>query len=150
MKYYLAYGSNLNKEQMKHRCPDAEAVGHSVIEGYRLVFRRGYLTVEEAEGQHVPVGIWRITAADEKALDRYEGYPKFYRKETFPMRFEGSFRVDVPCLIYIMQDGYPIQQPSDSYFYTVYTGYKHFGITDREPLIAAYEEAKWGNEHEEG
>lgn len=144
MKYYLAYGSNLNKEQMKHRCPEAVPVGHSVIEGYRLVFRRGYLTVEEADGQHVPVGVWRITKDDEKALDRYEGYPRFYYKDSFPMRFDGSIKVDVPCLIYIMQDGHPIRKPTDEYFYTVYEGYKDFGITDREPLIRAYEEAKWG------
>ena len=25
MKLYVAYGSNLNKEQMSHRCPDAKA-----------------------------------------------------------------------------------------------------------------------------
>ena len=26
-KYYFAYGSNLNKEQMKFRCPKAKAIG---------------------------------------------------------------------------------------------------------------------------
>lgn len=26
MKYYVAYGSNLNREQMAHRCPDAKLV----------------------------------------------------------------------------------------------------------------------------
>ena len=26
MKLYVAYGSNLNKEQMSHRCPDAKPV----------------------------------------------------------------------------------------------------------------------------
>ena len=27
MKYYVAYGSNLNREQMAHRCPEAKLVG---------------------------------------------------------------------------------------------------------------------------
>ena len=31
MKLYLAYGSNLNKEQMAYRCPDAVPVGISRI-----------------------------------------------------------------------------------------------------------------------
>ena len=30
-KYYIAYGSNLNVEQMRYRCPDAKIVGTSVI-----------------------------------------------------------------------------------------------------------------------
>ena len=35
--YYLAYGSNLNVEQMKKRCPDAVVVGTAVLDGYRLM-----------------------------------------------------------------------------------------------------------------
>ena len=144
MKYYLAYGSNLNKEQMAHRCPDAVPVGTTVLEGQKLVFRRGFLTIEPEDGSSVPVGVWRISNDDEKALDRYEGYPKFYRKEIIQVEFNGAaIHTEVPCLIYIMQDGYPIQQPSDGYFYTVMIGYSNFGIDDRKTLYAAYEQAKW-------
>ena len=59
MKYYLAYGSNLNKEQMAYRCPGAIPVGTMMLEGYELLFRApGVLTIEEnAEGK-VPIGIW--------------------------------------------------------------------------------------------
>jgi len=38
-KYYIAYGSNLNKEQMKSRCPDAVPVGTSEIKNYTLLFK---------------------------------------------------------------------------------------------------------------
>ena len=37
-KYYLAYGSNLNRNQMRMRCPGAKPLGTAVIEGYRLLF----------------------------------------------------------------------------------------------------------------
>ena len=131
MKYYLAYGSNLNKEQMAHRCPGAEPVGAAVIMDYELVFRRGYLTIEPKEGSEVPVGIWKISEKNEMALDRYEGFPKFYYKKDFHIG-----------MAYIMQDGYPMQVPSDYYFYTVMQGYRDFGI-DTAPLIRAYEKVKW-------
>ena len=136
MKYYLAYGSNLNMDQMAHRCPDARPAGNYKIEGYGLVFRRGYLTIEPAEGKSVPVGIWEISEADEKALDRYEGYPRFYRKEYFDLPY---YDRTIPCLVYIMQDGYPIHEPSDAYMQTVRDGYRDFGFKIAPLIIAGIE-----------
>ena len=131
MEYYLAYGSNLNMQQMFRRCPGAQPVGAAVIKDYELVFRRGYLTIEPKEGGEVPVGIWKITEEHEKALDRYEGFPKFYIKQYFDI---GT--------AYVMTEGHPLQVPSDFYFYTVMQGYSDFGF-DKAPLIAAYERVKW-------
>lgn len=60
-KFYLAYGSNLNIWQMKHRCPSAEIVGTAEIKGYELLFKGSktgsYLTIEKAENSSVPVGV---------------------------------------------------------------------------------------------
>lgn len=140
MKYYLAYGSNLNKEQMARRCPGAVPVGTGHLDNYELVFRRGYLTIEPKDGGFVPVGCWMIEDDDEERLDHYEGYPKFYYKEDFRIACEdGKTRL---FMAYIMQDGHPLQVPSDHYFYTVMQGYRDFGL-DRAPLIAAYERVKW-------
>jgi len=78
-KYYIAYGSNLNINQMKRRCPTARVIGTGFIEDYELLFKGsktgGYLTIEKAEGKSLPVAIWKVTELDEQALDRYEGYP---------------------------------------------------------------------------
>lgn len=38
-RLYIAYGSNLNLEQMKHRCPTAEVVGAAELRNWRLWFR---------------------------------------------------------------------------------------------------------------
>ena len=38
-KLYIAYGSNLNLEQMKFRCPTAKLVGKGTIENYELQFK---------------------------------------------------------------------------------------------------------------
>lgn len=78
-RYYAAYGSNLNLEQMKWRCPDAKVIGTAVIEGYELLFKGSktgsYLTIEPDVKNQVPVGIFEVSKADENSLDRYEGFP---------------------------------------------------------------------------
>ena len=40
-----------------------------------------YATIEKEAGCKVPVVVWAISKADEKNLDRYEGWPSFYVKE---------------------------------------------------------------------
>ena len=59
-KYYIAYGSNLNVQQMKFRCPGAKVVGISVIKGYELLYKGSntgsYLTIEKRKGGIVPDG----------------------------------------------------------------------------------------------
>ena len=76
-KLYVAYGSNLNKEQMRYRCPTAKFVGTGIIEGYELQFKGALhsacATIAPKEGAAVPVGIWTIQKPDEKRLDLYEG-----------------------------------------------------------------------------
>lgn len=89
-KLYGAYGSNLNFEQMAHRCPTARFLGVGNIVGYQLEFRGracGVANVAPCEGGSVPVGIWMIEPADETALDRYEGYPRLYKKQDIPVAF---------------------------------------------------------------
>lgn len=78
---YIAYGSNLNLRQMARRCPTATVVGTGWVHNYQLTFR-GVATIVPKENSSVPVGIWEIDEAAEQALDRYEGYPHLYRKET--------------------------------------------------------------------
>lgn len=150
MRYYLAYGSNLNAGQMKYRCPNAEMVGTTKIPDYELVFRRGYLTIEPKPGSYVPAGIWKITLMDEMNLDRYEGYPRFYGKKEIPITFtrfrhDGeSYEETKPCLVYVMNPGFPIEEPSTSYIRTVSEGYQDFGldVNEWEQLFKAHMRAK--------
>lgn len=106
-KYYLAYGSNLNIAQMRSRCPTAIPVGSATLDGYRLIFRGSksgsYLTVEPYAGSSVPVGVWEVTSHDEIDLDTYEGYPRFYGKETINIDVPGLGVID--AFIYFMPPG---------------------------------------------
>ena len=117
-KYYIAYGSNLNLEQMARRCPTAKVVGSTTLKNYRLMFRGGshtaVATVERNQGDEVPVLIWRLQPKDEKALDVYEGWPHLYRKETLRVTVNGK---RLYAMIYIMnEDRRPYGAPSPQYF----------------------------------
>lgn len=149
MRYYLAYGSNLNRGQMRFRCPDAYPVGTCRLNNHKLVFRRGVLTIEPEQGSFVPVAVWAISRNDEKSLDRYEGFPRLYYKQEFPLVLSGESMGKVTEIItdsmaYIMADGHPIQEPSNSYLQTCLRGYQDFHL-DPAPLMKALAESKGGD-----
>ena len=142
-KYYLAYGSNLNREQMGYRCPNAQPVGTVQLAGWRLIFRGSgtgnYLTIEPAPGYSVPVAVWAVTKADEAALDRYEGFPVFYRKETLPITYTGlkaAQERQVEAFVYLMNDGHPAGLPATRYMDACVEGYRDFGFDSRVLLEA--------------
>ena len=100
-KFYIAYGSNLNIEQMADRCPTARVVGTTVLDDYQLVFQR-VATIVPHPGAKVPVAIWEIDEECEEALDIYEGYPHLYRKENKEVVVNGK---KVTAMVYIMNHG---------------------------------------------
>lgn len=124
MKYYLAYGSNLNKEQMQKRCPGAVPVGAMVLKGYELRFR-GPLTIVKKKGGRVPLGIWQVNEEHEKALDRYEGFPTFYYKK------EVIIPGDKTAFIYIMNERMSSRTTTRHYYDVCAQGYKDFGLDEK-------------------
>jgi hypothetical protein len=130
MKFYVAYGSNLNLEQMAYRCPDATIVGRGVIENYALKYRGSktgaYATVIKEEGKSVPVLVWKISPADERRLDVYEGFPTFYYKKKVLVTLENGHRVY--AMAYIMFDAALPGSPSNYYIRTIYDGYIANGL----------------------
>ena len=137
---YLAYGSNLNIEQMAIRCPKSRKVGPASVKDYRLVFR-DVADVEPAPGQTLHLGAWRITPDCERVLDRYEGCRPdgrgLYRRELWPVavRDGGKERVE-DALIYVMnRKGY--YRPSMAYYNGIVDGYADFGLPE-EALQEAF------------
>ena len=116
MKLYIAYGSNMHTGQMAQRCYSAKVLGKGILRGYRMMFRgalsSGVATIERSDGDSLPVLLWEITEDDEKALDRYEGYPHLYRKEMIPVFFDGR---KLRAMAYVMNERYPYTVPSRGY-----------------------------------
>lgn len=147
-RYYIAYGSNLNIRQMKAQCPSARIIGTSVVPDYELLFKGSrtgsYLTIEPKAGMSVPVAVWETTAADEAALDRYEGFPAFYYKAemTLPIKGIRSGKVRKrKVYVYIMHEDRPLGVPSWHYVQTCIEGYNSFGF-DENILFRAVENSR--------
>lgn len=140
-KLYGAYGSNMNIEQMSHRCPNAKVVGTGIIQGYQLTFRgkyKGVANIEPCEDKSVPVVLWSITKECERALDVYEGFPKLYIKEQIEVVVNGKVQ---EALFYIMSKEYTdlVAAPTSYYFNAIAKGYAANGI-DLRTLQIAYSE----------
>lgn len=133
-KLYVAYGSNLNKGQMKGRCPTAVFVGTGVIEDYELQFRGSphgaHATISPKEGAFVPVGVWTIQGKDEKNLDRYEGYYEkgycYYDKAQIPVKMDDG--TSLTGMVYVMDQRMGFGYPTGSYYDTVARGYQDCGL----------------------
>lgn len=137
-RLYIAYGSNLNREQMARRCPTAKIIGQTFLHNWRLMFRGGsgcsVATIERKRGYKVPVLVWQLQPKDERSLDMYEGYPHLYRKETLRITVEGR---RIYAMVYIMNEKlHPYGIPSDNYLNTIQTGYQSAGF-DRDILEQA-------------
>jgi gamma-glutamylcyclotransferase (GGCT)/AIG2-like uncharacterized protein YtfP len=130
MKLYVAYGSNLNLEQMEQRCPDARVVGKGVIEDYALKYRGSktgaYLTILREKGKRVPVAVWAISESDERSLDRYEGFPTFYYKKRMRVLLENG--KTTYAMAYVMSDRAQPGIPSEYYVRTCFLGYVKNGL----------------------
>lgn len=135
-RYYIAYGSNLSEEQMARRCPTATIVGTAILENWRLLFN-GPASIERKQGYQVPVLIWDIQPEDERSLDRYEGYPSYYRKEMLKVKVKDQI---IDAMVYIMNTNKE-SQPGQFYYNVLDQGYERFGF-DKRILEKALEESE--------
>jgi hypothetical protein len=123
---------------MSRRAPGAEALGPLILPDTRLVFR-GVADVVRADGVECHGGLWRITAACERALDRYEGFrPEhpdggMYSKEY--VQVDGLPDGETEIMLYTMNST-GIYPPSEYYYATLKQGYRDFGLR-LAPLRAA-------------
>jgi len=101
MKLYFAYGSNLSREQMDDRCPGNERLGGAILRGYAwYITSRTYASIRESKLDHVEGFLYRITDANERELDKFEGVTRgLYEKHYIQMEHNGKIMKGV--LVYI-------------------------------------------------
>jgi hypothetical protein len=139
MKYYLAYGPNLNLVQMRQRCPNARVVGYTYLFGARLVFRGSkngcFLTTDFQQPwcpSMVGCGVYEISDKDEQALDVYAGVPYFYQKQTMQVQcvWDVTTRREVlhhiEAILYTLPTSHPLGVPSRRYLQECKSGYDDF------------------------
>lgn len=140
-KLYGAYGSNMNIEQMSHRCPKAKIVGKGTLKDHKLTFRgkfKGVANIEPCEERDVPIVLWEITDECEQALNLYEGFPTLYGKKQVDVWVDD---VSKKTMVYIMTQEYTDMPapPTQYYFAVIARGYSDNDI-DLRTLQIAYSE----------
>ena len=66
-RLYIAYGSNINLEQMANRCPNSKVIGKEILKGYELEFR-GVATIVPNDKSEVPILIWEIDGEKKECM----------------------------------------------------------------------------------
>lgn len=132
-KLYWAYGSNLNKQQMLHRCPAAVPLEALTVENLILRFR-GVADVAYRTGARCEGALWAITRECEKALDEYEGvgpagFSGLYRKCYFD--YLDPETGETHKVLYYKMNRHGIMPPSEGYLDCIIEGYADFDIDTR-------------------
>jgi len=128
--YYFAYASNLNKQQMKSRCPDARPKFTATLPNYKPVFtgwsrnwHGGVATIKPFRGEKVRGAIYEVGDACLRQLDKYEaGYTRFnvtvYDEDNQPHQ----------AVTYIKSGQLEESMPSKEYGEVIRQGYRDWGI----------------------
>jgi hypothetical protein len=138
--FYVAYGPTMDSEQMLFLCPDAQKIKSLEIRNYQLEFCH-HATVIPRRNSVVPAVLWEIPAGDEKKLDRYEGYPRYFEKKTFSVPLEDDIYLD--ALFYTMKLPMTFAPPTKQYLRTIKNGYVQNQLNEK-PLIDALNRALQG------
>ena len=133
--YVLAFGSNLDEARMAYRCPGAVPVGTTMIKNHRLAFRRSatgfYATLDVDLGMETPAVVWKLSKANLRRLDGFEGYPICYDRKpiTTWVRWFGSRRSSkCACLAYVLPEVNEMGMPTYAYFSLLDKGYERWGF----------------------
>ena len=116
---YFAYGSNLNRFQMKRRCKDSVFLKKINLKDFKLTFRSKYRAadIENKKGSLVPGAMFDISKSDEKKLDVYEDYPILYKKYYFTYQKK-------QIMTYTMVKKTSFMFPTERYLNVIERGYK--------------------------
>jgi|LakMenEpi03Aug12_release.lakeMendotaPanAssembly.Ray.scaffolds.fasta_scaffold47100_8 gamma-glutamylcyclotransferase (GGCT)/AIG2-like uncharacterized protein YtfP len=121
---YFAYGMNTNPQEMALRCPGARSLGHAQLVNHSFRFAQ-HADVEPCEGSYVDGVLWEINEDNLKALDNLEGYPYYYNRVVATVMHESRA---YHALVYRMQPGHEINEPTLGYYRLITEGYRAHGV----------------------
>jgi len=131
--YYFAYASNLDREQMLERCPDAQPKFIATLPNHKLIFagwsrmwRGGLASIKPCRGEKVIGAVYEISQICLSSLDEHEGYPGIYNRKKVMVFTE--FGDPVEAIAYVKSEQSEQTQPSREYLATIQKGYKDWGI----------------------
>ena len=132
---YFAYGSNMERVQMKRLCPKARFVAAAVLPDHELVFSGssrmwggGIANIRDVPGKKVEGVVWEIGESERKALDEYEGYPDLYVRKEIQVRTKAG--KIVTAFAYVMANPGREAPPSKPYKRLLISGAEEHGLSE--------------------
>jgi len=141
---YFAYGSNMDPQQMRKRCPSSRFECVAILSNYELAFtlrsqrrRCGVANVLPSKGNNVYGVLYRINGArDWKLLDAAEGFEPRYKRGNRYIRTEcrvqklSGYPKFIRAFIYIglIENFFP--QPNKAYLNQMIKGAKFYQFPD--------------------
>lgn len=120
MNLYFAYGSNLDEDQMKLRCPEYKIVGKAQLVGYKLDFTTfsktrqcGCADIVASQKDTVWGIVYELSDKDLSSLDKKEGHPNFYVRIEVKVQTENQKIISV--YTYEVVKKLEFQKPSKEY-----------------------------------
>jgi gamma-glutamylcyclotransferase len=132
---YFAYGSNMERVQLKRRCPKAKFVSAAVLPDHELVFSGNsrmwggaIADIRATAGKKIEGVLWEISESERKALDEYEGYPDLYVRTEVQVRTTAG-KV-VTAFAYVMANPGREASPSKPYKRLLISGAEEHGLSE--------------------
>ena len=102
---YFAYGSNMNIKRLLERGVFFSAKEKGSLKGYRFIINKrsqknpniGFANIIKDSSSHVEGVIYDVSQEDILKLDKFEGYPKHYRRENHIIN-------NKECVVYIANE----------------------------------------------
>ena len=124
--YYFAYASNLNRKQMRERCPNSKPMFTATLPNYKVVFlgwsrelRGGKASIRLSRGEKVLGAIYEITEECLRRLDKYEA--GYNRLKITVFNEDGE---PIEALTYIKSGQLDEAPPSKEYLAIIQQGYR--------------------------
>ena len=111
---------------MTRRCPESKLVGLGILRGWKWIINtRRYANIIQSSEDLVYGLVYEISPSDEASLDRAEGVPRAYTKETMEVELQPAVSGEkslVQCLVYIDRKRVEEGEPWEEYIHRMNMG----------------------------
>lgn len=121
---YFAYASNLSKDYMLSRCPNAMPIKKAVLKNNKLTFNQ-LADIIPKDGENVLGAIYVISKQELEELDRLEGFPDLYNRIVMEVEDENGNKYD--AYVYTMVEK-KFELPPEHYYQILLKGYEDWDL----------------------
>jgi gamma-glutamylcyclotransferase (GGCT)/AIG2-like uncharacterized protein YtfP len=121
---YFAYASNLSKEYMESRCPDATPIKKVGLKNYKLTFNQ-LADIIQNEDEAVLGALYVISKQDLEELDKLEGYPDLYDRIIVEVEDDKGNKYDAFAYTMVEKN---LELPPDHYYEILIKGYEDWDL----------------------